>query len=280
VQSIGIALGGGGVRGMAHIGVLSALENLGVKIDHVAGTSAGAIVAALYAAGVDLKTLEEKVKNLRWRQIFEWDILWQRSIEGNKLLKLLLELLGENTTIESCPVRLSITAVELMSGRSVVFNKGSIIEAVRASIALPGFMRLVRNGQGDILVDGGVLGNVPVVPLRQAGCTRVIAIDVRDGVRQPHPKKLNSKLNLIYRVGEVMNHHITDLHLSMADLVIKPDVNGIGTFEIKKMADCIKAGIKAVQDNEDELGKLLMESKSTTPILDIVTANSAFQAIE
>src|SRR5690554_6110442 len=111
---------------MAHVGVIKELSNLGVKFTHVAGTSAGSIIAALYAAGVDWELLEQRIKCLQWHQVFEWNYIWSRRLEGRKLLSLLLEMLGRDTPIETLPIKLFITTVELVEGKNVVLTQGSI----------------------------------------------------------------------------------------------------------------------------------------------------------
>lgn len=254
MQRIGIVLGGGGVRSMAHIGVLRELTKLGLPIHHVAGTSAGSIIGALFAAGIPLNRVEQEARSLNWRTIFEPSILWRQAITGVRLMRYLERLFGERTTFESLQFPLSITAVELVHGRMVVFDEGPLLPAIRASIALPGAIRPVVGDNGTLFVDGGVLGTVPTQTLRQAGCDVVIAVDVRGawGV-MPNRVQRWRRTHLIHRLAEVMTGYITDLALEQADIVLRPDVGGIGSFDVGKIGQCIDAGAEAIVELRDRL---------------------------
>lgn len=263
VQRIGIVLGGGGIRSMAHIGVLREIEKLGIPIHHVAGTSAGSIIGTLFAAGTQMDRIEQEARSLTWRTVFEPAILWQRAITGTRLMRYLEGLFGGHKTFESLRLPLSITAVELIQGRMVVFDKGPLLPAIRASLALPGAIRPVSTSDGNLLVDGGVLGSVPTQPLREAGCDVVIAVDVRSrGNVAPRPPQRWRRADLIRRVGEVMTEYITDIALEQADVVIRPRVDGIGSFEVGRIGACIDAGVQAVEEMADGLKELIAASSS------------------
>lgn len=258
MQRIGVVLGGGGVRSMAHIGVLRELQKLGLPIHHVAGTSAGAIIGALFAAGNSLDRLERIVRELTWRHIFEPSLLWRGSMSGTRLMNYLERLLGEHRTFESLRVPLAVTAVELRRGRRVVFNEGPLLPAIRASIALPGAIHPVPGENGALLVDGGVLGSVPTDVLRAAGCDVVIAVDVRvHGALEESAQGALSRRRtaLLRRVGEVMSYHLTDLGLEDADIVIRPAVDGIGAFQVSRIGRCIDAGTEAARDVRERLAR-------------------------
>lgn len=179
---LGLALGAGAARGMAHLGVLRELEEAGLAPDVVAGTSIGALVGGMYAAG-KLDRLTEVALGLDWKQIARYfvEISFPRSglIEGNKLTALLAEIVGE---VELTELALPFRAVttNLMTGEEVVISDGDLVEAIRASIAVPGIFTPARRGD-DLLVDGGLVNPVPVSVCRTMGAERVIAVDLNYG---------------------------------------------------------------------------------------------------
>lgn len=257
MTKIGIAFGGGGVRSLAAIGVLRELTRLGVPVHAVAGTSAGAVVGAFYAAGIPVAAMEQAARQFRWHDLFEPPLLVGRPISGQRLMRFIGRYLGERATFEGLALPLAVTAVDITQGRLVVFDKGPLLPALRASLALPGIIRPVPQADGSILVDGGVLGAVPAHVLRAAGCDVVIAVDVRSeepGEFRPLARTRGRELFL--RVGEVMSIYITDRALEQADIVIRPDVRGIGSFDVKRAAACIAAGAAAARARAPELATL------------------------
>ena len=179
---LGLALGAGAARGMAHLGVIQKLEEAGLVPDVIAGTSIGALVGGMYAAG-KLDRLTETVLELDWMHIARYfvEITFPRSglIEGNKLASLVSEMVGEvELTDLTLPFR--AVATNLMTGEEVVIDDGGLVEAIRASIAVPGIFTPARRGD-DLLVDGGLVNPVPVSVCRALGAERVIAVDLNYG---------------------------------------------------------------------------------------------------
>ena len=175
---IGLALGGGAARGWAHLGVLRALEERGVRVDCVAGTSIGALVGASFALG-KIDILEEFVAEIDWKRILSFlDVTFPRSglIEGNELLTFFQSYVQERE-IESLPLPYCAVAASLNTGREVVLDRGSLTEAVRASISVPGIFTPLRRGE-EFLVDGGLVNPVPVSAVRGLGADYVIAVDL------------------------------------------------------------------------------------------------------
>jgi NTE family protein len=179
---LGLALGSGAARGIAHIGVLRALEDAGVKPDVVAGTSIGALVGGVYSAG-KLDELAEIALGFDWKQVARYllEVNFPRSglIEGNKVTALLTEIVGE---LELAEMALSFRAVatDIMSGEEVVIDDGPLVAAIRASIAIPGIFTPARRND-DLLVDGGLVNPVPVSACRALGAEQVIAVDLNFG---------------------------------------------------------------------------------------------------
>ncbi len=182
---VGLALGGGGARGWAHIGVIEALEAAGISIACVAGTSMGALVGAAYAAG-RLKELKQVALELDWRRALsyfaELSLPGSGLIDGRKVQQFLGRQIGARA-IESLPIPFAAVATDIETGREVVLRSGNIVEAVRASIAIPGlFSAVIRRDA--VLVDGGLVNPIPVNVARMLGADLVVAVDV---VRAPLP---------------------------------------------------------------------------------------------
>ena len=181
---IGLALSGGGARGLAHIGVLKVLEQEGIPIDFLAGTSMGGVIAAAYASGLSVDYIEKEA--LRMGRLRNLITLLDRSlprrglVEGQKVQEYLTTHLGDKT-FEEMKIPLSLVAVDLISGQEVVLNSGSVVDAVRATVSLPGVFAPFRLGDY-LLVDGGVLNNLPADVVRHTGADVVIAVDVSTGV--------------------------------------------------------------------------------------------------
>ena len=181
---IGLALSGGGARGLAHIGVLKVLEREGIPVDFLAGTSMGGVIAAAYASGLSVDYIEKEA--LRMARLRNLITLLDRSlprrglVEGQKVQEYLTTHLGDKT-FEEMKIPLSLVAVDLISGQEVVLNSGSVVDAVRATVSLPGVFAPFRLGDY-LLVDGGVLNNLPADVVRGMGANVVIAVDVSTGV--------------------------------------------------------------------------------------------------
>lgn len=174
---VGLALGSGSARGWAHIGVISALEERGIKPEVVCGTSIGALVGAAYAAG-ELERLERWVSGLSWSDVLKLvDVTWRGGlIRGQRLFDFFREHFVDRD-IQALGLRYAAVATELSGGREVWLREGSVLDAVRASIAIPGiFAPMSLNGE--ILVDGGLVNPVPVTVCRALGADIVIAVDL------------------------------------------------------------------------------------------------------
>lgn len=186
---IGLALGSGSARGWAHIGVIQELAELGIEPDIVAGCSIGALVGSAYASD-QLDKLDSWVKGLTWKEIINYvdlTIIGGGFIQGGKLLELARKHIKEDA-IESLPRQFGMVATELDTGREIWFQEGSILDALRASIALPGMFTPVKiNGRW--LVDGGLSNPVPVSLCRAMGADIVIAVNLNDDIVGKHSRK-------------------------------------------------------------------------------------------
>ena len=179
-RKVGLALSGGGARGLAHIGVIKVLERENVPIDLLAGTSMGGIVAALYATGLSAREMEEAARRISSpRQLLtlvDRTLPRRGLLQGRKVVEYLAQWLGE-LTFDQLKIPLALVAADLNGCQKVVLQEGSVLDAVRATIALPGLLApLERDGQ--LLVDGGLMDNLPVDIVRQMGADVVIAVDI------------------------------------------------------------------------------------------------------
>ncbi len=237
---IGLALGGGGARGLAHIGILKVLAREGIPIDVITGTSMGGIVGSLYAAGKSTEEIEaEALKRGDIGQIYKLiDLRFMGAglLKGNRIKKLLAEMLGAETTFADLRLPFAVVTVDYNSGREVVLKEGSVVEAVRATMSVPGIFEPVKL-EGYQLVDGGVLDNVPVDVARELGAEKVIAVDVLPNFRlnepgkEPvvpplKPRRVTKEYRQLWHVELIMIAAITDLRLQAArpDVVIRPDL--------------------------------------------------------
>ncbi len=188
---VGLALGSGSTRGWSHIGVIRALAEAGVTVDYIAGTSIGALVAAVYASGM-IDSLEDAVYQFSRKHVFSFrDLILPKSglIDGVRIANFIQQYVLDEP-IEKLPVPLAVIATDLYTGEEVILKEGNIIEAVRASISLPGIFKPVRK-DNYLLVDGGLVNPVPVRTVREMGADFVIAVDLNcDIVQRRKPEVL------------------------------------------------------------------------------------------
>lgn len=239
--SIGLALGGGGARGLAHIGVLKVLVREQIPISAVAGTSMGGIIGALYATGKSIEEIEaEALKRGDIGQIYkliDLRLVGSGLIKGNRIKKLLAEMLGAETTFADLRLPCAVATVDYDTGREVVLKDGSLVEAVRATMSVPGIFEPVALGNYR-LVDGGVLDNVPVGTARALGAERVIAVDVLPNFRlneagQPpvvlplQPHRMPRAYRELWHMELIMIAALTEYRLkeTPADVVIRPNLS-------------------------------------------------------
>ena len=182
--SVALALGSGGARGLAHIGVIEALVERGYRIDSISGSSMGALVGGIYALG-ELERYRDWVKGLRQRDVLgllDWNFAGGGLIRGRKIVDELRELVGD-ADIDDLPCAYTAVAVDIDSGREVWLSEGSLFDAIRASIAIPGVFTPHRY-RDRTLVDGGLLNPVPVAPTMRSFCDLTVAVDVNGPARE------------------------------------------------------------------------------------------------
>lgn len=211
-KKVGLALGSGGARGWAHIGVIRALERAGIPIDYIAGASIGAFVGAIYAAG-ELDELEEFVRDLNWKMILSlFDVVFPTCglLDGNKIYDLLTEHLQE-LCIEDAGIPFCCVATNLITGKEVLLRSGKMADAVRASISIPGIFTPFAH-EGLYLGDGGIVNPVPVQVVRDMGADIVIAVNlnhvdpetVKDQLEETEIEETFQKRQRLNAEGEVI----------------------------------------------------------------------------
>jgi len=237
---IGLALGGGGARGLAHIGILKVLQREQIPIDVVTGTSMGGIVGAMHAAGLSTEQMEvEALKRGDIGQIFklvDLRLIGSGLLGGKRIKKLLTEILGADTTFADLRLPFAVVAVDYNSGRIVVLKDGNLANAVRATMSVPGVFEPVELN-GCSLLDGGVLDNVPVGVARDLGAEKIIAVDVlphfhlnepgQEPIVPPlKPKGMPKAYRQLWHVELVMIAALTEFRLkeTRPDVIIRPDL--------------------------------------------------------
>jgi NTE family protein len=233
--SIGLALGGGGARGLAHVGVLKALEREGIPFDFIAGTSMGGIIGAMYAAGMSIGELEEEALSIaRPRNMLRFiDLTLSHTglVSGKALHDYLVEKLGGDLTFDELTIPLAVVAVDLISGREVHLHEGSVVDAVRATSAFPGVIDPVSISPYRF-TDGGILNNVPADVAREMGADIVIAVDVGldfydvDLVDEPATPPPYRIAHNVWRAQSVSSRVLVDQRLAAArpEVILHPSV--------------------------------------------------------
>lgn len=240
---IGLALGAGATRGLAHLGVLQVFQEYGLQFDCVSGSSAGALFGALYAAGNDFSELEKLARELKEGQLLDLAVPRWGLIRGERI-EALVRFLTRGLTFAELKVPFYVVAVDVEAGELVVIENGRIADAVRASIAIPGIF-MPKKLDGRLLVDGAVLAPVPVEVLRQRGVEVVVAVDVSYSVAEKEVVKINNLLELVFRSLSLTGRAISQQALEQADLVIRPAVGHLSPARLNKVSECIELGRQA-----------------------------------
>jgi len=239
---IGLALGGGAARGFAHIGVIQVLEENGIRPDLVAGTSAGSLVAALYAAGksgAELGALAEKMDETAFT---DWSYPGRGLIRGEALAKYVREQTG-GRRIEQMRMPLGIVATDLDSGEPILFQLGDPGVAVRASSAVPAMFQPVRIGTREY-VDGGLVAPVPVHFARQMGADLVIAVDISAA---PDGNATGDAMRMLLQTFAIMGRSINNFELRDADVLLRPKLSHVSGADFAARKRSLQAGRDAAQ---------------------------------
>jgi NTE family protein len=253
IPAIGVALGGGFARGIAHIGVLKVLEEEGIPVRMIAGTSVGALMGAAYCSGLTIPELEELAQKVRFTTFARWT-LSRYGFASNDRMVAFLESNLKVKTFEEMRIPLGVVATDFNTGAGAVFRSGPVIDPVRASCAYPG-MFLPVEIRGSWLVDGMLSHPVPTLPLREMGAERVLAVQLKgQWSKTTTPRHFFDVIGQSFAIAQDM---MGQLWRSAADVVIEPDVAGFDYDDFKRAGELIRVGELAMRRALPEVRKWL-----------------------
>ena len=284
-KRIGLALGGGGARGLAHVGVLKVLEKEKIPIRLIAGTSIGALVGGAYASGINADELQKKVDEFLNSPEFQSSAikayetahakeevgLTQRiqtyirnrfyliqallkpGILSNEDFRATIDYFIPDIQIEETRIPFRAVATDLVSGEEITFSEGSLRQAVMASCAVPGAIAPLKEGER-LLSDGGIICSVPSSVARQEGADIVIAVVVDRGIGS---EELRTVVDVYLRVNEIMGERLKQCELAEADVVIHPEVGDLHWSSFSEAMNLIDEGEKAAREKLDDIRRLM-----------------------
>jgi len=244
---LGLALGGGGSKGLAHIAVIKAIKEKDVQVDFLSGTSAGALVASYYAFGRDLKNLDNLTQLLRARAIFNFNIGKLGLMSTNSLREALLKELGD-LQIEDAQIPLAICTTDINTGESVYLRQGPLVNALCASVAVPGIFKPVSINDR-LLVDGGISNNVPIQILEQMGAGITVGVDLNGVTSYP---KVSNMFDVIMNSVDIAIDLRTKEQLKRATVPISLDLSQYSRFDNHDKVDELMNSVEKVIDQKIE----------------------------
>lgn len=255
-KKIGLALGSGSAKGLAHIGVIKVLQENDISVDLVAGSSIGAVIGGMYAAKQDTKEMEQIANETDWQLLLSLiDPSWgQGLIEGEKVKSFIERHLGD-VNFEELDIPFSVLATDMRTGDPVVLNEGNVVNAIRASISLPLVFKPVEL-DGRLLSDGGLSRPVPVDTVQQMGADVVLAVNLFSRKSDTEEDELG-----LYQVAnrslDLLRYHLSLSNVQQADLVITPEVGEVKWNEFLSNEETIAAGEEAAREMLPEIKELL-----------------------
>jgi NTE family protein len=262
IPAIGVALGGGFARGMAHIGVLKVLEEENIPIRIVTGTSVGALIGAAYCSGLSIEELEKLARSVRFTTFARWTVSRYGFASNDRMIAFLARTLKVKT-FEELRIPLGVTATDFNSGEGIVFHSGSIVDPVRASCAYPG-MFLPVNIRGRWLVDGMLSHPVPTRPLREMGAELVLGVHLKgQWSKNGAPRHLFDVIGQSFAIAQDMMSHVWR---SAANLVVEPDVAGFAYDDFKRGGELIQSGEVAMRAAMPEVRRWLETAEASAAV--------------
>jgi len=248
-----LALGSGGLRGIAHIGVLRGLENEKIPVYCIAGSSIGSLVGALFASGMDVDTMYKLAKSLKRRHWLDFVIPHMGVVGGERTLDM-LRILTKCKHFNEMDIPLAVVATDLIQGKEVVYRDGPVAEAVRGSISVPGIFVPYRLGDR-LLVDGAVLNPTPSDVVRSMGADIVIAVDLLPA----NPVgEVSNMFDVIIQSIDIMEKELLKKRLQCCDVFIRPDVGHISPSSFSAVDECMALGEAAITAALPEIRRLLL----------------------
>jgi NTE family protein len=256
--AIGLALGGGFARGIAHIGVLKVLEEEQIPIQFIAGTSVGALIGAAYCSGLSAAELEQVATEVRFKHLARWTLSRYGFASNQRMIGFLNRILKVKT-FEELRIPLAVAATDFTTGEGVVFHSGPLFDPVRASCSYPGMFLPVKI-RGRLLIDGMLAHTVPTHPCRQMGADRVLAVHLKGKwTHGEGPRHLFDVVGQCFAIAQDMNSHHWKPE---ADLVVEPDVNGYKYDDFERSAEFVRAGEIVTRAALPEIRKWLQSEAS------------------
>ena len=252
--TVGLALGSGGLRGLAHIGVLKVLEQEGIPVNYIAGCSIGSLIGSLYASGLDSETIFKLAKNLKRQHWIDFVIPKMGLVAGDRTLDT-IRLLTKRQTFDQLAIPLAVVAADLYTGQEIVFRDGEVALAVRASVSVPGVF-VPYNYDGKLLVDGAVVNPTPMDVVRGMGADIVVAVDL---VPTGDVAAITNLFDVIIQTIDIVERQLFKQHEHHCDLLIQPDVGHISPSSFTNVDECVALGVQAMEAGLPELRRLLAE---------------------
>ncbi|MFD0049199.1 patatin-like phospholipase family protein [Actinomycetes bacterium NPDC127524] len=249
---IGLALGSGGARGFAHAGVIKILEEEGIPVHMIAGSSMGALVGAFYGAGPDIERLYQLAKTFKRKYYLDFTIPKMGFISG-KRIKEFIRMFTYGKNLEDTEIPVSVVATDIKTGEKVIFDNGPIAEAVRASISIPGIF--VPEKIGDrLLVDGGVADRVPVSVAKSMGADIVIGVDVSHFKQEA---EIASIYDVIMQSLDIMQRELAENRKVASDVMIRPDAGKYNSKSFTNILEIITIGEEEAKKHVKEIKKCI-----------------------
>ena len=255
---VGLALSGGAARGIAHVGVLRALVENGIPIDAISGASAGSLIGGCFAAGLSIERLEKMAATFRWRHTARLSFS-RLGLQSNARMETFLRANLPVTRFEDLKIPFAAMVTDLRKGSLIVFrDKGDLPFAIRASCAIPFVYAPVEDRDGRLLIDGGIVQNLPISQTRDLGADIVIAVDVNfDGVK--FFDRPRTALGVLAYTFIAVERIVSNQQRRDADLLIVPKVGHIRWDQTRRANELVKAGYEAGLESIDEIRKLIAE---------------------
>lgn len=265
MKKLGLALGSGGSRGVAHIGFLKALEEAEIRADCVSGCSMGAIVGACYCAGVPLDTVKEKVVGLKLSHVAALNV---NPIRANGLFrftrarKLLETYIPPETTFRDLKIPFTCVATDLVAGVTVELKEGNVIDAILASSSIPGAF-VPQSIDGKLLIDGGVLERVPTSELKKLGAEVVVAVDVLGDLTVARAEAPKNLIETLLRYVDIIDTRFTQrkkrVRRESIDLWLEPDLGDMSQYKVKNLAFAYEKGYELGKANAEKIRALIQD---------------------
>ena len=234
---VAVVLSGGGARGLAHAGVLKVLREENIPVDMLVGTSVGALIGSLYASGIEPEAIEEMALNINWKKLITFHLSY-KSIYSTKKLEAYIKKYIKNKRFDELALPFACVAVDIQTGERIIFREGLVAPAVRASASIPGVFEPVEY-RHRLLIDGGVIDNVPIGIAQIMGADIIIAVVVNADITKVKPSNI---IKIMTQVISIQSNYISDRQLKNADIVIAPEVTNVASSDLDKGKQCVQAG--------------------------------------